>query len=215
VWRTGLAVALAIGVVAPAVADDSTNAPPWVGTGPSLFEMSALGSLAVGGRFRAIDAGTVHLSDHGAFAVAADLNAGAGGQYELFYSREATDLRGDNAAPVADLTVEYLHVGGTLLLDDELPVKPYVAGGLGIARFSPDSSFDTDTRFSLSLGMGLKWRATEHLAFRLEGRGFLTLVNPDAAVFCRSDESGAICRIRGKGQTFLQGQFLAGVSLAF
>jgi opacity protein-like surface antigen len=211
-----------MGVVARALADEESNAPPWAGQGPSMFEVAGFGALAVGGRFRVIDTGTggsgsghVSLSDHAAFALAADVEAGGGAQYELFYSREGTGLKGDNSTPRTDLTVEYLHVGGTLLLDDELPVKPYIAGGLGIARFSPDDGFDTDTRFSLSLGMGLKWRATRHLSFRLEGRGFVTLVNSDTAVFCRSDQNGALCRIHGNGQTFLQGQFLAGAALSF
>jgi opacity protein-like surface antigen len=220
--RIGWLVAVVIGVAAPvAAAEDSSNAPPWAGSGASMFEVSALGALAVGGRFRVNDSGTagaghVSLPDHGAFALTADLDAGDGGsQYELFYSREGTGLRGDFGTPRTDLTLEYLHLGGTVLLYDELPVKPYLAGGLGISRFSPDGGFDTDTRFSVSLGMGLKWHVTPHFSLRVEGRGFVTLMDADAAVFCRSDESGSLCRIHGNGQTFVQGEFLAGASLAF
>ncbi len=51
--------------------------------------------------------------------------------YELFYSRQETSF--DNSSPIApfDLTVEYLHLGGTLTLSDEYPVEPYMVGGLG------------------------------------------------------------------------------------
>src|ERR1700761_9495492 len=173
--RSGWIVALLVAGTTPvAAAEDSSNAPPWAGSGRSMFEVAARGALFVGGRFRVTDSGTgvaghVSLQDHGAFALTTDLDAGDGGsQYELFYSREATSLRGDFATPRTDLTVEYLQLGGTVFLSDEFPVKPYLAGGLGISRFSPDGGFDTDTRFSVSLGMGLKWHVTPHFALRVE-----------------------------------------------
>ena len=190
---------------------------------PLLFEVAGFGSVTVGGQFRLQDGGAgntgtgdrVSLADHGAFALAADLRADEGTQYELFYSREATDLQGNLSVPHTDITVEYLHVGGTLLLNDEVKAKPYVVGGLGVTRFTPGEEGSTDTRFSASLGLGLRWPITPHFSVRLEGRAFVTLVNDNTAFFCRSDESGLLCRIHGNGQTFVQGQFLAGAAFAF
>ena len=187
------------------------------------FEVSGFGALAVGGQFKlqgggADDTGTgnrLSLSDHGAFALAADLRIDEGTQYELFYSREKTDLRINQSVPRTDVTVEYLHVGGTVLLNDEVNVKPYLVGGLGVTRLSPGEEGSTDTRFSASLGLGLRWPVTRQLSLRLEGRAFVTLVNDNTAVFCKSDESGLLCRIHGNGQTFIQGQFLAGAAFAF
>jgi opacity protein-like surface antigen len=222
VVAAGLAAGLAAG---PVMADEGSEAaPPWAGQQSQLlFETAAFGALAVGGRFKLVESDTngvatqssVSLADHGAFALTADLRADEGTQYELFYSREATGLRGNSAAPRTDVTVEYLHLGGTVLLDDEQRVKPYMAGGLGISRFTPGQDGSTDTRFSVSLGLGLRWPVTQHFAVRLEGRAFLSLVNPDAAVFCRSDQNGLLCRIHGNGQTFIQGEFLAGAAFAF
>jgi opacity protein-like surface antigen len=211
---------------APALATEPSyteSASPRVAEEPLLFEVAGFGALAVGGHFRLQDAvatgtgagSTVSLADHGAFALAADLRADEGSQYELFYSREATDLRGNAGVPRTNVTVEYFHLGGTLLLDDEPKIKPYIVGGLGVARFTPGAQGNTDTRFSASLGLGLRWPVTRHFSVRLEGRGFVTLVNPDAAIFCRSDQAGLLCRIRGSGQTFLQGEFLAGAAWAF
>jgi opacity protein-like surface antigen len=189
---------------------------------PLLFEVSGFGALAVGGRFKLTDTAattgtgsSVGLADHGAFALTADLRADEGSQYELFYSREATDLRGNSSVPPTNVTVEYLHLGGTLLLDDEPRIKPYLVGGLGITRFTPGQQGSTDTRFSASLGVGLRWPVTRRFSVRLEGRGLVTLVNPDAAVFCRSDQAGLLCRIHGSGQTFVQGELLAGAAFAF
>jgi opacity protein-like surface antigen len=213
-----------IGGVAVAQAGDPTSrASPAAQERPLMFEVAGFGALSVGGHFRldnggAVGTGTgssVGLADHGAFALTADLRIDEGSQYELFYSREATELRGNFGMPRTNVTVEYLHIGGTLLLDDEPQIKPYLVGGLGVTRFTPGAQGSTDTRFSASLGLGLRWPVTRHFSVRLEGRGFVTLVNPDAAVFCRSDQSGLLCRIRGSGQTFLQGEFLAGAAFAF
>ncbi len=186
----------------------------------SLFEIAGFGALAVGGHFRdyAASAGSsssVSLADHGAFALTADLRADLGSQYELFYSREATDIGGGVNFPRTRLTIEYLHIGGTLLIDEEPKFQPYAVGGLGITRFTPGEQGSTDTRFSAALGLGLRWPVSPHFAVRLEARGLLTLVNPDAAVFCRSDQAGLLCRIRGNGQTFVQGQFLLGAAYQF
>jgi opacity protein-like surface antigen len=211
----------ALALAADASSEESTS--PGVAREPPLmFEVAGFGALAVGGRFR-LDTGatgtgtgsSVSLADHGAFAVTADLRIDEGSQYELFYSREATDLRGNASVPRTNVTVEYLHLGGTVLLDDEPKIKPYAVGALGITRFTPGEQGSTDTRFSASLGLGLRWPVTRHFSVRLEGRGFVTLVNPDAAVFCRSDQSGLLCRIRGSGQTFFQGEFLAGAAWEF
>jgi opacity protein-like surface antigen len=223
----GVAAIVAIGSGALAWAADASStesASSGVAHEPPLmFEVAGFGALAVGGRFRLADAGvsgtgtgsSVSLADHGAFALAADLLADEGSQYELFYSREATGLSGNAGVPRNKVTIEYLHLGGTLLLDDEPQIKPYIVGGLGIGRFTPDAQGSTDTRFSASLGLGLRWPVTRHFSVRLEGRGFVTLVNPDTAVFCRSDQNGLLCRIHGSGQTFFQGEFLAGAAWAF
>jgi hypothetical protein len=187
------------------------------------LEIVGFGALAVGGRFKvqgggADDSGTgdrVNLTEHGAFALAADLRADEGRQYELFYSREATDLPVTRSAPRTQVTVEYLQLGGTVLLNDAVLIKPYAVGGLGVARLSPGDEGSTDTRFSASLGLGLRWPVTRQLSLRFEGRAFVTLVNDSTAIFCRSDDSGLLCRIHGNGQTFVQGEFLAGVAFAF
>jgi opacity protein-like surface antigen len=190
---------------------------------PLLLEVAGFGSLGVGGQFRLQDGGAgntgtgdrVSLSDHGAFALAAGLRLDEATWYELFYSREATDLSGDLSVPRTGITIEYLHLGGTVLLNDEVQIKPYMVGGLGVTRFTPGEAGSTDTRFSASLGLGLRWPVTRHFSVRVEGRAFVTLVNDNSAIFCKSDESGLLCRIHGNGQTFVQGELLAGAAFAF
>ena len=181
------------------------------------FEVSPFIGYRVGGSFKLIDAGQrVELDDHGSFALALDARADESTQYELFYGRQSTVLRGDALAPVS-IDVEYLHIGGTVALDEEAQrVKPYLAGGIGITRFSPDPALGhEDTHFSVSLAFGLRVPVSSHFSLRLEGRGLLTPVNTDSALFCRSDQSGALCQVRVRGSSFFQFDFLAGAAYAF
>lgn len=183
---------------------------------PQQFEFTPFVGYRVGGSFRLNDTDQrLALADHDAFAVAFDVRADQDRQYELFYSRESTTLRGAGFAPVGTV-IEYLQIGGTVALDELDAVKPYFGGGIGVARLSPDLGIGhEDTRFSLSLSLGLRAPVGSHLALRLEARGFLTPINTDTAVFCRSDQGDALCRVRVRGSSFFQGDFLAGLAFTF
>jgi opacity protein-like surface antigen len=215
--RCLMAVVGTLGVVAGAQAkEDMQN-----------FEIAGFGGWTVGGEFKLQGGGAIvnneatstgsriGLQDHLSYGIAADLRASDSAAYELFYSREPTRLSVFNGAATTDVTISYLHLGGTLMLDEgERALRPYAIGGLGLTRLSPGEDGNSRTRFSGSLGLGLRWAATQHLALRLEGRGFVTLMNNDT-VFCKSDDSGLICRVHGNGTTFIQGQLLAGVAFTF
>jgi len=183
---------------------------------PLQFSVSPFVGYRVGGDFRVNDTGQrVSLADHASFALAVDVRADEGSQYELFYSRQSTDLRGDGTL-LGGTVVEYLHIGGTVDLVDDSRIKPYVGGGVGVTRLSPGlASGSDDTRFSVSLSLGLQAPLTQHLALRLETRGYFTPLNTNTAVFCRSDQGGALCQLRARGTSFFQGDFLAGVAYSF
>ena len=180
------------------------------------FEVSPFVGYRVGGRFKLLDTGQhLELDDHGSFALALDMRADPSTQYELFYGRQSTALRAAAAAP-AGIDVEYLHIGGTVALDERQRLNSYLAGGLGITRFSPDPTLGhEDTRFSVSLALGVRLPLSSRIALRLEGRAWLTPVNTDTALFCRSDQSGALCRVAVRGSAFFQFDFLAGAAYAF
>jgi opacity protein-like surface antigen len=180
------------------------------------FSISPFVGYRVGGDFRLSDTGQhISLDDHAAFAIAVDARAGEGSEYELFYSRQSTALRGNGFTPV-DTVVEYLHIGGTLALADAGPIEPYLGGGLGITRLSPGlAPGSSDTRFSVSLALGLRAPLTQHLSLRLEARGYFTPLDTDTGLFCRSDQGGALCQVRGRGSALFQGDFLAGATYSF
>ncbi|MEJ1961568.1 MAG: hypothetical protein WDO56_08500 [Gammaproteobacteria bacterium] len=82
------------------------------------------------------------LDDHNSFGFAVNLYPGDHSEsYELFYSRQQTSLASNSPLAPFDLNVEYLHIGGTLLVSDELPIAPYIGGGLRAhAVQSPDGA---------------------------------------------------------------------------
>src|SRR5262249_31738416 len=155
----------------------------------------------MGGSFTLSDTGQhVDLDDHSSFGVALDLSADATTQYELFYGRQSTVMRGGSGFAQTKIDIDYLHIGGTAILDDQWRVKPYILGTLGATRFNPDSALGREsTHFSLSLGAGLRVPFNQHFSLRLEARGFVTLVNENTAFFCRSDQAGLLCRVHSHG----------------
>jgi hypothetical protein len=180
------------------------------------FEVIPFVGYRVGGDLQRVDSGqTVNVADHGSLALAFDVSGPDRTQYELFYDRQSTGLSGDSLVPTS-VKVEYLHIGGLVALDQTPHLRPYLAGGLGVTRLTPNSTLSSDdTRFSISLALGLRLPVSQHFSLRFEGRGFLTPMNVDSALFCRSDQSGALCEVRAHGSLFFQFGFLAGAAYTF
>lgn len=174
------------------------------------FEITPMAGFRDGGSF---DTDTVPADIDGdaSYALALNMAAGEGGQYELFYSRQASGLKDLSV----DVNTEYLHLGGTTPLGDGEGVEPYAAMGIGATRFTPKAALlDDATRWSLSLGGGVKIPLGNYFAVRLEVRGYLTWLNGKTNLFCASDE-GATCLVRGKGETLFQYEALGGVAFRF
>lgn len=180
------------------------------------FAVTPFIGYRVGGNFQLIDNGqTVYVADHGSLTLAFDVADSDWAQYELFYGRQSTVLTEGSLVPTS-VAVDYLHIGGLVSLDEIPHMRPYLAGGLGVTRLTPSSAAGSaDTRFSVSLALGLRLPLSRHFSFRLEGRGFLTPMNADSAVFCRSDQNGALCEVRARGSLFRQFDFLAGATYTF
>ncbi len=96
-----VALSVALLVTAPAAAEPEEA---------QRFEVSPFIGYRVGGSFKLIDTGRhVELDDHGSFALALDARSDELTQYELFYGRQSTVLRGDAFTP-ATIDVEYLRL---------------------------------------------------------------------------------------------------------
>lgn len=176
-------------------------------------ELTPFAGFRFGGSFEDNAVGTdLEAGESAGFGVIVDVPAARNTQYELFYGFQRTELA-PGAAPRFDLDVHYLHLGGTYLFPGER-ARPFVAAGLGLTLFDPQGATrDFETRFSVSLGGGVKIPFSERVGLRLEARGFVTVLPESTQIFCVSS-GGAACDIRVQGDVFGQVQLLAGVSFS-
>lgn len=181
----------------------------------SVFRIAPHVGGRAGGSFDEADTGADRdLEEAASFALALELRHGPGTWWQLWYSRQGSEI----VRPTGklDVDVEVLHIGGTAPISDGERINTFVSGGIGATRFSPGSSgYDDETRFSFSLGAGLEMPLSERVALRLEARGYMTIMDSDTAIFCRTGGEDDFCRIVASGSSLLQFELLAGLSFAF
>jgi opacity protein-like surface antigen len=180
-----------------------------------FFEGTVFGGYQFGGTFTNADDDTDRkLKSAPVFGFTVNLKSTDTGYYELTYSRQSSSLSG--IAPL-DMTVEYLHIGGSLDFGQEgKRTIPYFLITVGGTRFTPDSKdLETETAFSLSMGGGLKIPFSQHIALRLEGRAYATILDAHSIIFCQSGADQSTCHIRVHGGSFIQAQGTAGIMFRF
>ena len=135
--------------------------------------------------------------------------------YEILYSYQSAGIdTSDPALKGVDVTIQYLQVGGTLLFDDDERFVPYLSLTVGGTKFDAGGDYGSETKFSGSLGGGVRFPIGEHLAATIGVRGYLTVVNSDTEFFCSG--SGSVnCLFRTTGSTFFQGEGLLGFTAVF
>jgi hypothetical protein len=201
---------VALALPAGALAQTATPGAP-----ASENDLTVYGGYRFGGGFTDVTTGkTWELTDGPAYAVAADFAIDRKTQWEVFVSHRNSTLKASGFSPVADniaLGITYYHLGGTYFFDQEVGRGGYVVGGLGLTNFSPSQSgLSSETRFSFNVGVGYMVPLAKRVAFKIEGRGYVTLVDSTGGFFC----SGG-CVVQIKGTTFTQGEVLAGIAARF
>jgi hypothetical protein len=81
---------------------------------------------------------------------------------------------------------------------------------IGATRFVP-AGFDSETWFTIALGLGVKTRLAQHVGLRVEARGFYTPVTGYGATVCSSGR----CIFEYSGSGMFQGDLSGGVFFAF
>ena len=92
---------------------------------------------------------------------------------------------------------------------------PYLSLTAGATRFSADGGYGSETKFSMSLGGGLRLPFNDHLAATLGLRGYLSLVESDSQFFCVSGGEQSGCLVKSSGSTYFQGEAQLGLTLRF
>ena len=108
-----------------------------------------------------------------------------------FVSDDDHDLFGTDGESFGDLTIDYFMGYGTFNFGHGRAV-PYFTIGAGVASLDPDvpgTRARRDTRFTGSLGVGVKAFVNPHFGFRFDGRGYATSLgdNDDDRFGCRDD----------------------------
>jgi hypothetical protein len=178
------------------------------------LEFTPFGGYAVGGDFK----GPVfdsELESSSIYGLMIDIPVAPDMQLELFASHQGTNLAasGFSAAapgPIADVDVEYFHIG--LLQDfDHGNVEPYYVFSLGLTQINP-KGFETKSQPSAGFGGGVKVFLSRDaiLGFRFGGRILATYFD-DPEVFCNS----AGCLGEVKGNFIVQAQGEIGLVIRF
>lgn len=157
-----------------------------------------------GGGFSSADGLRLDLDSAGAFGGVVDVNLHNNNfKLELLFSRQHTEIAG-----VATLDVDHIQAG--VVQETGSPAVRFFGSALvGATRFAA-VGLDTNTRFSASLGLGLKVFPAPHVGFRADVRGYLVLVDAEGGALCAGS-----CVAYYSGTSFWQGELTAGVILAF
>ncbi len=185
------------------------------------FEITPFAGYTWGGEFTdSVTGTTLKVDETSNYGVMLDINIvdnnqEGQSQIEFYFSRQATQMKADSGLftgnPLFDLDINYYHLGGTYGMDYG-KIKPFLVGTLGVTHMVPQGpGLDALTKFSLSLGGGVKLFATDHIGFRFEGRWFGTLFNGSGSVFCTT----GTCAINVQGDLFSQFVTNAGIIIAF
>ena len=151
---------------------------------------------------------TIDLKETDSFGIILSMKKNQDTNYDFLFSRQNTELK--SSTVTESLRIDYYHLGGTIFYDYD-KLHPFVSGGLGATHISPaNDAFSSETKFSLSVGGGLKFPLTQNVGLRLEARGYGTVVSSGGTIMC----SGG-CVAKFTGTLFMQFEALAGLSIAF
>jgi outer membrane protein with beta-barrel domain len=179
------------------------------------FEITPFVGYLAGGEFEdPVDNSSRDLDAGSDFGIIMDAAADWWRHYEMLYVRNSTTVDGFDPF---DMDVEYLQFGGTVSYPDAeyTHVIPYFGMTIGAARFSPDGSgLSDETKFAATMGGGLRIPINKRFGVRLDLRVFGTVLDSESDIFCVS-AGGLTCRVKAKGDFFVQYAANLGVTIGF
>ena len=179
------------------------------------FEVTPVGGYRFGGDFFEILTGQrVDLDGAPSLGVTVDVPLSNGFQIEGLFTHQhanvlvpAGPFRPAARWPIA---VDHWQAGG-LQEFGGARVRPFLTGTFGLTRYAaPD---DSEIRFTLGAGGGVKVFPSRHVGVRLDGRVYATFVDADAQL--RVCGGTGPCFIRFRADIVWQADFTAGLVLRF
>ncbi len=181
--------------------------------GQSLLEVSPFYGYRFGGGIESVYGQDLAFQDGRAYGLSLDYspNRDAGLKFELLWSRQDSgmNLNATGGEKHIGLTIDEFQVGGVMETEYGR-LRPYVTGLVGATLFGPEGA-DSDVRFSISIGGGVKYFLFKNLALRADVRGYCTVVESDSAFI----SSGGVTVAHFSGTTLWQGEVSGGLTLAF
>lgn len=164
-----------------------------------------------GGEFDATDGSTPNMGSDESFGLIVGIVTEQDTSYELFYSSQEANIKGPYNL---DVRTEHLHIGGTAQFNQGDRIAPFISGGIGGTRLTPETGED-ELRLSGSLGFGAIATITERFRARLELRGYLVSMDGNGEIFCSSTGAGGTCALKAAGDTLFQYEFFVGAGFIF
>jgi hypothetical protein len=133
------------------------------------------------------------------------------GRFELLWSRQdsSVDFGGSYGLGKVDITIDVIQVGSECEYGYE-QLRGYASAHVGATHFSSDGYGD-DTKFSFSIGGGVKAFLTKNIYLRADLCGFWTVTEGEGSFIYANGVTVATFR----GSTLWQGQVSAGVGVTF
>ena len=182
-------------------------------------EITAFGAYRFGGTFEEeASEAEYEVNDSPSFGLIVNFRHQDPTQWEILYSQQRTEVEvqgGTPNDPEVDLELHVLQLGGTYQFDGEV-ARPYLAFTLGGTHVRTDSNgSDSDTFFSGSIGIGMKFLPSSRVGIRVEARAYGTLVDNSTDLFCSTGPDTNICAIRVEGRMLSQVETFAGITVRF
>ncbi len=176
-----------------------------------VFEVTPFVGYRGGGEFDAADEGTPNMGSDESFGLLIGILTNADTSYEFLYSSQEANLKGPDDL---DVRAEHLHLGGTAQFNQGARMAPFIAGGIGGTRLTPEVGED-ELRLSASLGLGALATITDRFRARLELRGYLVSMDGNGEIFCSSTQLGSSCALKAAGSTLFQYELILGAGFVF
>ena len=180
---------------------------------PTRFEISPFYGYRWGGGLETTTGQELGFQDGRAYGLALDYSPlhSQDVKLELLWSRQESgvDLHGFDGLHHIGMTVDEFQIGGVLETGRDR-LRAYITGLLGATLFGPDDA-DSEVRFSLSIGGGVKFFLLRNLALRADLRGYCTVVDSESAFI----SVGGVTVAHFSGSSLWQGEVTGGVTLAF